>query len=296
MRTDLTPVECWEISYITTKILSDSADAHQAAVRLLHLIGTRMEATFAGFWVLDGLEPGLRCAAVWPDHGPQQSFAIVTKARIFRLGEGLPGTAWERRNVIWERDVTISTNFPRASVARLAGLKTGIAFPAYAPNSTLAAIEIFGQEVHDPSGPLVEFFQALGGQIGLFLKHFHMPETLSDASGEFQMVADASKDVVLTIDESSTILFANTAVFLALGYQPEELIGHNLAEIIPERLREQHKAGMARYLRTREKALDWNEIRLPARHKMGGEIMLKLAFGEFWRSGKKVFTGFAKII
>ena len=43
MKTELSSVECWEISYITTKILSESADAHQAAARLLHLLGNRLE-------------------------------------------------------------------------------------------------------------------------------------------------------------------------------------------------------------------------------------------------------------
>jgi hypothetical protein len=43
MKTELSSVECWEISYITTKILSESSDAHRAASRLLHLLGNRLE-------------------------------------------------------------------------------------------------------------------------------------------------------------------------------------------------------------------------------------------------------------
>ncbi len=56
-----------------------------------------------------------------------------------------------------------------------------------------------------------------------------------------------------------------------------------------------HEQGMVRYLGTGERKLNWNEILLPALHKNGSEVALKLAFGQFWRDGKRVFTGFAKL-
>jgi PAS domain S-box-containing protein len=294
MKTELSSVECWEISYITTKILSEAGDASQAAARLLHLLGSKLEAAFLGFWVL-GIEPGIRCAAVWPEHDPPQDFARVTKARTFQIGEGLPGRSWEAKDVVWELDIT-KANFPRASVARAVGLKTGVAFPAFSNRSTLAVIEVFAEEEHAPNQGLIEFFQALGGQIGLFLQHFDMVESLSGAEAEFRLIADASRDVVITIDEQSKVLFANTAIYDLLGYRPEELIGQSLTTIIPERMRAQHERGMARYVGTEERKLDWNEIQLPALHKDGFEVPLRLAFGQFWRNGKRVFTGFAKLL
>ena len=293
MKTELSSVECWEISYITTKILSESADAPQAAARLLHLLGTKLEASFAGFWTL-GVEPGIRCAAVWPQHNRPTDFAKVSKARSFQIGEGLPGRSWEAKSVIWEPDVSRGTNFPRASVARAVGIKTGIAFPVFSNRSTLAVIEVFAEEEHSPQEGLIEFFQALGGQIGLFLQHFNTVESLSDADAEFRLIADASRDVVITIDEQSKVLFANSALFDLLGYRPEEVIGQSLTTIIPERMRALHEKGMARYVGTGERNLNWNEILLPALHKSGSEVALKLAFGQFWRNGKRVFTGFAK--
>jgi PAS domain S-box-containing protein len=293
MKSELSSVECWEISYITTKILSESADAHEAAARLLHLIGNRLEATFAGFWTL-GIEPGLRCAAVWPEHDSPKDFARVSKARTFQIGEGLPGRSWESREVIWEPDVTKAANFPRASVARAVGIKTGIAFPAFSARSTVAVIEVFAEEEHAPKVGMIEFFQALGGQIGLFLQHLDMVESLSDAEAEFRLIADASRDVVITIDEQSKVLFANAAIFELLGYRPEELIGYSLTRIVPDRMKARHEKGMARYVETGERNLNWNEILLPALHKSGCEVSLKLAFGQFWRNGKRVFTGFAK--
>jgi PAS domain S-box-containing protein len=296
VRTNLSTVELWEISYIATKILSDSQDAHQAAARILHLLGSRFEAVFAAFWVLDANLPALRCAAVWPDSESPSAFATVTKQRHFGIGEGLPGKAWETRDVVWVPDVRLSTNFPRASVAKLVGIKTGFAFPATKDKSILAVIEILADEVYEPNSGLLDYFRALGGQIGLFLEHFNMTVSLSSAEQEFRLIADASPDAVITIDETSTVIFANPAIRDLLGYAPDELIGQSLTMIMPESLRPKHHAGIQRYNETGERRLDWNKIILPGLHKDGSQLQLQVAFGQFWRGGKRVFTGFLRQI
>jgi PAS domain-containing protein len=63
---------------------------------------------------------------------------------------------------------------------------------------------MFGDEELAPEQNLIEFLRALGGQIGLFLAHFEIAVTLSNADRQFTLVADASKDAVLTINEDST--------------------------------------------------------------------------------------------
>jgi PAS domain S-box-containing protein len=85
-----------------------------------------------------------------------------------------------------------------------------------------------------------------------------MVESLSDAESEFRLIADASRDVVITIDEQSKILFANAAIFELLGYRPEELIGQSLTTLIPDRMKVQHEKGMARYVGTGERNLERN--------------------------------------
>lgn len=79
-----------------------------------------------------------------------------------------------------------------------------------------------------------------------------------------------------------------------LGYKPEELIGRELTVVIPSRLRDRHKAGIARYLATGQRKLPWDGIRLPGLHKDGREITLEISFAEFERSSRRVFTGFIR--
>ena len=108
------------------------------------------------------------------------------------------------------------------------------------------------------------------------------------------MIAEASTNAVITIDEEGTILYASTASETIFGYRPEELIGHKLTMIMPDDLRPRHEQGIRHYVETGQRHLNWGEVLLPGLHKNGSQIPLRLAFGEFWRGGKRVFTGFAR--
>jgi len=86
-----------------------------------------------------------------------------------------------------------------------------------------------------------------------------------------QLVANTSEGL-LTIDEESTIVFANPAIEDILGYSPEDLIGSSKMTLIPERLQSAHAAGLEKYLRTGDKHINWDGIELPALHKDGHEV------------------------
>ncbi|RQG92983.1 PAS domain S-box protein [Natrarchaeobius halalkaliphilus] len=105
-----------------------------------------------------------------------------------------------------------------------------------------------------------------------------------------QLVANTSEGL-LTIDEGSTILFANPAIEEILGYAPEELVGRSKMTIIPERLRPAHAAGLEKYIRTGEKHIDWGGIELPALHRDGHEVPVLVSLREHRLSGRRVFTG-----
>lgn len=107
-----------------------------------------------------------------------------------------------------------------------------------------------------------------------------------------RIAAEKSLGAVLTIDETSIVIFANSAVFSVFGWDPKELISGSLTRIMPEYLRHVHEHGITRYVTTGKRHLDWSAIELPGLYKDGHEIPLTLAFGEFWRAGKRIFTGF----
>ncbi len=112
-----------------------------------------------------------------------------------------------------------------------------------------------------------------------------------DESAFFRQLVANTSEGILTIDEDSTIVFANSAIEAILGYTPNELIGSSKMILIPPRLRDAHTAGLEAYLRTGERHIDWDGIELPALHKDGHEIPVLVSLREHDEAGDRLFTG-----
>jgi PAS domain S-box-containing protein len=284
------------LSYAATKILAESSQAELAMAEILSHLGLGMGFNAGSFFVVHEETITLRCVHFWNSAEQRfPNFEHVTRVRPFAHGDGLPGMAWKERAPVWSASLKAEENFPRASVARMDGLVSGLAFPLYVGRRVLGALELFSTAVYPPDAAMQEFFAALGGQIGVFLSHYRITDSLQQIEAEFHLIAQASTDAVFTIDQESTILFASAATEAIFGYRPEELVGQKLTMLIPDHLRRHHEHGIGRYVETGERHIDWGEVFLPGLHKNGKEIPLKLAFGEFWRAGKRIFTGFARM-
>jgi len=110
-------------------------------------------------------------------------------------------------------------------------------------------------------------------------------------AAEDRVISEIASDAVITIDESSTVRYANPAVEEVFGYEPEELIGEHLTALMPDEMTAPHREGMRRYLETGERALDWSYIELPGERKDGTQIPLSISFGEFRRGDQTFFAG-----
>ncbi|SFR32173.1 PAS domain S-box protein [Halogeometricum limi] len=105
---------------------------------------------------------------------------------------------------------------------------------------------------------------------------------------------DVVSDVVLVVDAEGTVTFASPAVEDVFGYAPDEVTGNPLTVLIPPTLRERHRRGMRRYLETGERTLDWEDVRLPGRHRDGHEVPLSISFNELRVDGDRWFVGVAR--
>jgi len=111
-----------------------------------------------------------------------------------------------------------------------------------------------------------------------------------------RLVLETANDAVVSIDESSVILFANPATMRIFGYDSTELIGKPLTVLMPEFLRKLHENGFRRYLATGQRHINWQGTELAGLRKNGQEFPVEVSFGELTRDGHKVFTGFIRDI
>lgn len=289
------PAVLWETSYSVTRILSESDHVGTALSAVLRLLASRFDWDTAAFWRVDYEQVLLRCSEFWNLQADRfQRFEAVSRARTFSIGEGLPGRVWKSREPSWITDVTVDQNFPRASVARLDGLRSGVAFPILHRGRVLGVMEFFSAEEREPDKELLDFLLSVGSQTGLFLERLRAEESLTGADSQFLVLADRAVDGIITIDERSTILFANPAAGRIFGYETEEMRGRPLTMLMPDYLRHVHDHGLRRYLETGKKHISWDGVELPGLHKDGSEIPLEVAFGEFMREGKRLFSGYVR--
>lgn len=110
------------------------------------------------------------------------------------------------------------------------------------------------------------------------------------------VLAESSPDPILTIDETSTIIFANAAAERVFGYTVGEMIGQSLHMLMPVDLHERHDAGIAHYVDTGVRRIAWQGLRVPIRTKSGAELPVEISFGEFNWDGRRLFSGFLRDI
>jgi len=111
-----------------------------------------------------------------------------------------------------------------------------------------------------------------------------------------RLIVETASDCVVSMDETGAIRFANPSTMKIFGYDPTELIGKPLTELMPEFMRKIHDAGFRHYLATGQRHINWQGTELTALRKNGEEFPVEISFGELTRDGHKVFTGFIRDI
>jgi PAS domain S-box-containing protein len=110
-------------------------------------------------------------------------------------------------------------------------------------------------------------------------------------SASFRLILDAFSDAVLVADADNCIVYANQAVTQLLGWGSTELVGMEVAELVPDRLRARHLAGFRRFVATGEAQIMGRAVRLPALRKDGTEVPIELTLSGFTIGGRDLVVG-----
>lgn len=104
------------------------------------------------------------------------------------------------------------------------------------------------------------------------------------------VIAEARPDAVVTIDESSIIVFANPAAYELFGWELGTLEGKPLGLIQPDRFRAAHLAAFPHYLRTGVRTLDWNGVHVAGLRQDGSQFPIVIMLHEHVVEGQRLFT------
>src|SRR5256885_14316390 len=110
-------------------------------------------------------------------------------------------------------------------------------------------------------------------------------------------ILDTSLDCIITMGADGHVLEFNPAAERVFGFSRQEALGKELAElIIPPRMREQHRRGLAQYLKTGEGPVIGERIEIAGVRKDGSEILVELTITALKIDSSPIFTAYLRDI
>jgi two-component system sensor kinase FixL len=121
-------------------------------------------------------------------------------------------------------------------------------------------------------------------------------QTRSRQGLEYRAVLDAAVDAIIVIDHLGTIQEFSQAAQRVFGYVPEEIIGRNVRDLMPEPWRSEHDGYLQRYHETRSPHIIGVGREVRARRKDGSIFPCDLAVGRVQGMEPPRFIGFIRDI
>ena len=113
---------------------------------------------------------------------------------------------------------------------------------------------------------------------------------LRDSEAMSRIITEDMADGVITTSSDDIVLEANAAALQLFGYEKSELVGRDVSELVPERLRRQYKETTAA-LRSHPDTFRMASREVRSIHKDGSEFLISASFGDAQVGGRRLFTG-----
>jgi PAS domain S-box-containing protein len=201
-----------------------------------------------------------------------QSFVAQGSGFEFAPGEGLPGMAWERREVIWVNPLSAAEDFTRAPLARIAGLHAAVAIPILVRGEPVAVISCYLDDARGQATRPLRVAHAVSTQFAPLLEQKRADEARRGAEAQLAGTIAIALDAIISIDEDRRITLFNWGAEHIFGYTAEEALGQLLDMLLPEALRERHIAQIAQFARSAQTARRVGERSEIVGRRRNGEI------------------------
>jgi PAS domain S-box-containing protein len=279
-------------------ILVETTAVSEAYPKLLESIATALGWQYGAVWEEEPAQAAfVRCVETWCAEQRLAAFAEFSRGLSLAPGFGLPGRVWSTGAPAWISDVPDDPNFPRVQAAIDSGLRSGFCFPIRTARGAVGAIEFLADDPHEPDEELLATTESLGSQIGQFVERSRAEEAMREREARHTAILEAALDCIVTIDDRGRVLEFNPAAEETFGYRAEDVIGHEMADlIVPQHLRDQHRAGFTRYLETEEAHILGRRLELTGVRSDGSEFPVELTITRIPLDGPPVFSGYVRDI
>jgi PAS domain S-box-containing protein len=220
-----------------------------------------------------------------------QSFVAQGSGFEFAPGEGLPGMAWERREVIWANPLTGTEDFTRVPLARIAGLHAALAIPLLVHGVPVAVISCYFENAPVQAARPLRVAQVVSAEFAPLLEQKRASEARREIEAQLAGTIAIALEAIISIDEDRRITLFNWGAERIFGYTAEEALGQSLDMLLPEEFRERHVAMIASFSRSAETARRLGErSAIVGRRKNGDVFPAEASICRFMTGNRWTFT------
>ena len=137
--------------------------------------------------------------------------------------------------------------------------------------------------------------ESLGTQISQFVERCRAQQAVRSSDARKSAILNAAFDCIVTMDHDGRVVEVNRAAERTFGYSGAEMVGRDLADlIIPPHLRDAHRRGLARYLRTGISMVGGHPLELEGMRKDGSEFPVEVVVTRADLPGPPLFAGYLR--
>jgi PAS domain S-box-containing protein len=196
--------------FAVTRALAESFSLSEATPKLLQYICEAVGWELGELWVVNTESNTLHVEGSW--HLPTyevEEFEKAGRKTILFPGIDLVGRVLSSGQPAWIDNVVDDKNFPRAPIAERVGLHGAFAFPIRVGENVNCVMAFYNREVVQPDDEMLQMFDALGRQVGDFIKRTRAEEE-RDKLLIYERVArseaETNAEKLAFLAEASTVL------------------------------------------------------------------------------------------
>jgi PAS domain S-box-containing protein len=196
--------------FAVTRALAESSSLAEATPKLLQYVCEALDWELGELWVVNSESNTLHIEGSW--HVPTyevEEFERAGRKTILFPGIDLVGRVLAGDESVWVDNVVEDKNFPRAPIAERVGLHGAFAFPIRVGDYVSCVMAFYNREVVQPDDEMLQMFDALGRQVGDFIKRTRAEEE-RDKLLIYERVArseaETNAEKLAFLAEASTVL------------------------------------------------------------------------------------------
>ena len=127
-------------------------------------------------------------------------------------------------------------------------------------------------------------------------EHVRLLAAVRESEARTEAILDSANDAIISVDRSGAVLLWNPRAEELFGRTKDEMVGHPLTEIIPERYRDLHVAGIARVAGGGDQHVIGQTAELSALRRDGTEFPMELSLAKVGEGEDVFFTAIVRDI